>query len=141
MKLLFITAIFVLTMNYSNCQTQYEAIIYDPNLSEIGTAQQVGYALTGFGSLAIIYPGAKPEPVKNPTAWYIGGGASIVGGLCFLIFGKKDPEPKYWKGMQGYSQKKNLRNDFLIPMMEFSAASDLNSLPYKIIKKKSNDNK
>ncbi|MFI5219759.1 MAG: hypothetical protein ACHQNT_09750 [Bacteroidia bacterium] len=120
MKLLFITAIFVLAVNYSKCQTQYEAKIYDPDLSEIGTAQQAGYALIGLGALTIIYTAAKTEPVKNPTPWYIGGGTLIAGGLCLLIFGKKDPEPKYWKGMQGYSPKKNLRNDFLTPVFEFS---------------------
>jgi hypothetical protein len=107
MKLLSITFIFVLAMNCSRCQTQYYDQNKNQDMEEIVSIQQAGYLLTGLGASAIVYAAAKSSTVKNPTAWYIGGSALITGGICLIIFGKKEKEPKYWKGMQGYSPHQN----------------------------------
>jgi hypothetical protein len=128
MKHLFITSILVLAFSYSNCQTQYYNQYNDQDNHEILTAQQAGYALTGIGALTIIYTASDIYPVKNPTAWYVGGSSLIAAGVCFLIFGNKDPEPKYWRGMQGYMPDKGLKNDLLISILEPAAFSNLNLL-------------
>jgi cell division protein FtsW (lipid II flippase) len=132
MKQLFITSILVLAFSYSNCQTPYYSQGNDQDVQEILTIRQAGYALTGLGASAIIYAAANTNTIKNPTPWYIGGAALMGGGICLIIFGKKDEEAKYWKGMQGYLDDKNFKSDILVLRMKFTITSELKNEQEKL---------
>ena len=86
------------------------------NKMDYSSSQIGGFTCIGIGATAIILAASNainPAP-KNPSVYYIGGGAVAAVGICLLIFGNKEKkEPKYWKGMgTSYIEKRKTYSSF-----------------------------
>lgn len=66
---------------------------------DLSSSQILGYTGIAIGATTIVYTiYGIDETKKNPDAYYIAGGAMVVGGICALIFGKKK-KSNSWNGV------------------------------------------
>jgi hypothetical protein len=113
---------FLLLINKSLFSQSQNPDMFKPNNNganmgneiDYSPSQIAGYASLGVGASFIGYTAFdKSSQIKNPTTFYIIGGAFVVTGIGLLIFGNKEKkEPKYWQGLS-YENKKIDENIFL----------------------------